>query len=305
MRVAQRPSSPSKGTLCSLLGYSRQALHKHIREEEKEFFSQDTIIEEVLRIREFMPKIGGRKLYFMISEFLRERSIKLGRDAFFSLLSSRGLLIRMRRRKPITTQSNHVWMRYENRIRDFVPTSTNQLWVSDITYIIIGEGFGYLSLITDAFSRKILGFTLSPNLRAEGCIETLQKALKTLEVKPTRLIHHSDRGVQYCCSGYTEILEAEKITISMTQSGNPKENAIAERVNGILKGELLEKEHYPDFETVSEAVIKAVGIYNQLRPHSSIGNLTPNQAHSQVGLLRPKRLWKNYYRTLKPGFGDV
>jgi putative transposase len=286
-----------------LLGYSRQGFYKHLREEEKEMFFQDMIIEKVLEIRELMPKLGGRKLYFLISGYLQEHSIKLGRDAFFSLLGSRDLLVRIRRRKAITTNSNHPWRRYANLIRDFIPSSIDQLWVADITYIIIDDGFGYLSLITDAFSHKILGFTLSPDLKAEGCIEALQKAITSLKIKPKGLIHHSDRGVQYCCFGYIQVLESEEIAISMTQTGNPKENSVAERVNGILKGELL-KTSYPDFEAASQDIAKAVGTYNQFRPHSSIGNLTPNQAHSKEGLI-PKKLWKTYYRSAKPAASNV
>lgn len=211
MRVSQQQSARCRGMLCTLLGYSRQAFYKYQIAEEKEIFLQDLLIEKVLDIRKLQPKIGGRKLYFMPSGYLSNHSIKLGRDAFFDLLRAQDLLVRIRRRKTTTTDSNHYWRRYPNLIKDFIPTAINQLWVSDITYIVIGTVFGYLSLITDAFSRKIIGFKLSKDLKAEGCMETLLKAIKELKIKASSLIHHSDRGVQYCCFGYVENLKAEKL----------------------------------------------------------------------------------------------
>lgn len=297
MRVAQQQSNRCTGALCTLLGYSRQAFYKFNLQEEKEAFLQDLVVEKVLEVRKLQRRIGGRKLYFMLSPYLEKHSVKLGRDAFFDLLRKHELLIRIRRRKTITTDSNHYWRRYPNLIKDFIPMSINQLWVSDITNIVIGSGFGYLSLITDAFSRKIIGFHLSRDLKAEGCIEALNKALKELNIKSRKPIHHSDRGVQYCCFGYVEILKEKGIEISMTQNGDPKENALAERVNGILKVELLE-ESYSDFKAADLAIAKAVSIYNHFRPHSSIGNLTPHQAHTRPGL-KPDKLWKSYYRYSK------
>ncbi len=243
------------------------------------------------------PRIGGRKLYFMLSGYLEGHSIKIGRDAFFDLLRDHELLVRIRRRRAITTDSNHYWRKYPNLIKGFVPNAINQLWVSDITYIIINSGFGYLSLITDAFSHKIIGFHLSRDLKAEGCIEALSNAIKELKIMIVKLIHHSDRGVQYCSFGYVDILRENKLEISMTQNGDPRENAVAERVNGILKVELLQP-YYPDFKTAVEDISKAVNIYNHFRPHSSIGNLTPHQAHTQPEL-KPKKLWKTYYRSVK------
>jgi transposase InsO family protein len=303
MKVAQQQSHRCTGTLCTLLGFSRQAFYKFNQQEEKEVFLEDLVVEKVLNIRKLQRRIGGRKLYFMLTAYLEKHSIKLGRDSFFDLLRREELLVRIRRRKTITTDSNHYWRRYPNLIKDFVPIAINQLWVSDITYIVVGSGFGYLSLITDAFSRKIIGFHLSKDLRAEGCIITLNKALKELNIKGRQPIHHSDRGVQYCCFGYVEILKEKGIQISMTQNGDPKENALAERVNGILKVELLE-ETYPDFKIANLSIAKAVSIYNQFRPHSSIGNLTPQQAHN-IPELKPEKLWKSYYRYPKRTNADA
>lgn len=227
---------------------------------------------------------------------MQEHHISIGRDAFFDLLSERKLLVRKRkRRKPITTFSDH-WMRkYPNLIEEFYPTAPNQLWVSDITYIVLVNCFAYLSLITDAYSRKIVGFYLSMDLSAEGCIKALNMALSNNPVLG-KLIHHSDRGSQYCCSDYVKILNDIYIKISMTQNGDPKENAIAERVNGILKDELLEKV-YLDYKQAVKAVSVAISTYNHQRPHGSIDYLTPFEAHFRSGEL--KRRWKNYYSKVK------
>ena len=221
----------------------------------------------------------------------------MGRDAFFDLLRDNGLLVRKRRRrKPITTFSNHPFKKYQNLIKGFEPTAPNQLWVSDITYIHLQDDFAYLSLITDAYSRKIVGFCLHHNLSARGTINALQMALKSIpkrDKQDARLVHHSDRGLQYGCNDYVTILNDNHISISMTQTGDPLENAIAERVNGILKDELLEEVH-PDFETALNNVAIAISTYNHLRPHGSIEMLTPREAHQ---LYRPlKRTWKNYYK---------
>ena len=177
----------------------------------------------------------------------------------------------------------------------------NLLWVSDITYIVVADGFAYLSLITDAYSKKIVGFYLSQTLEASGAVKALQMALKGCK-EVTQLIHHSDRGVQYCCTDYVTMLNQEKIRISMTENSDPLENAIAERVNGILKDELLE-ERYASFETAQKGVAKAVSVYNSLRPHSSCGMLTAQAAHQQKGAL--KKHWKTYYKKKEVAMADA
>ncbi len=190
-----------------MLGYSRQAYYQQKKQLEKESLQNDLLITQVLEIRKTQKRLGGRKLLFKLETFMNEHKISIGRDAFFDLLSDRCLLVRKRkRRKPITTFSEH-WMRkYPNLIEGFYPTAPNQLWVSDITYIVVGEGFAYLSLITDAYSRKIVGFYLSVDLSAVGCIKALNMALRNNKGSLGRLIHHSDRGSQYCCSDYVGIL---------------------------------------------------------------------------------------------------
>jgi transposase InsO family protein len=251
----------------------------------------ELVVKEVVQIRKLQPRIGTRKLQVMLQEFLMRNEIKMGRDALFDVLSYHGLLIRRRRRKPITTFSGHWLKKYDNLIEGFYPGAPGQLWVSDITYIEVGSAFAYLSLITDAYSHKIVGFHLSERLTVEGCIYALKIALKQ-PITEKGLIHHSDRGSQYCSSDYVELLTQNHIHISMTQTSDPRENAIAERVNGILKQEFL----LPHYATITHArihVAQSVTVYNHLRPHSSCNMLTPVQAHSKNGQL--KKHWKNYY----------
>ncbi|MBX7204248.1 MAG: IS3 family transposase [Bacteroidia bacterium] len=297
MKVEQRKPNRSIRELCSLLGYSTQAYYKFHRTKEKRYLSNDLLLNQVARLRINQKKIGARKMLGILQPFMEEHNIHLGRDAFFDLLKDNGLLVRKRkRRKPITTFSNHPFKKYQNLIKGFEPTAPNQLWVSDITYIHLQNDFAYLSLITDAYSRKIVGFCLHHDLSAKGTIKALQMALKSIPKRTkldSRLVHHSDRGLQYGCNDYVELLNDNHISISMTQTGDPLENAIAERVNGILKDELLEEVH-TDFETAQYNVAVAISTYNHLRPHSSIEMLTPVAAHQ---LNRPlKRTWKNYYK---------
>lgn len=279
-----------------MLGYSRQAYYQQKKQIEKESLQYGILINEVLEIRKTQKRLGCRKLIYKLEPFMVQHQIVIGRDSFFDLLSEHNLLVRKRkRRKPITTFSDH-WMRkYPNLIEGFYPTAPNQLWVSDITYIVVGNGFAYLSLITDAYSRKIVGFYLSKDLSAAGCIRALEMALDNNPILG-RLIHHSDRGSQYCCSDYVKILNDNFIKISMTQNGDPRENAIAERVNGILKDELLDKSHSSYNEAVRNVSI-AISIYNHQRPHGSIDYLTPIEAHFRSGKI--KRRWKNYYSKKK------
>lgn len=235
-----------------------------------------------------------------MQDFVQEHQLKLGRDALFDLLRAHNLLVKKRRRKVQTTFSKHWQKKYPNLIGEYVPKAPNLLWVSDITYILVGDGFAYLSLVTDAYSRKIVGFYVSETLSAMGSLKALSMALRACP-QTTGLIHHSDRGVQYCCLEYVSLLKDNNIQISMTQSGDPLENrtggpAIAERVNGILKEELL-ADHYPNLAMAKKGIAQAIPIYNSLRPHSSCDMLTPQQAHQQTGDLR--RRWKNYYKKMK------
>jgi transposase InsO family protein len=274
-----------------LLGYSRQAYYKHLRCEETEALQVELLLQEVGRIRTRQKRIGARKLLFMMNNFFQQHKIHIGRDAFFDLLRERGMLVRRRRyKKPRTTFSCFWLKKYPNLAKDFIPTAPNQLWVSDITYIAVGDDFAYLSLITDAYSHKVVGFFLSKDLSANGPVMALKMALKN---NPDRknLIHHSDRGLQYYSAAYMKLLNG--IRVSMSEKSDPLENAVAERMNGILKDELL-AHYFETFEEAQKEIAIAISIYNHERPHGSIDLLTPAMAHLQSGEL--KKRWKNYYK---------
>jgi putative transposase len=232
-----------------------------------------------------MPRIGTRKLHYMLETTLRHHNITIGRDKLFDLLAEQGLLVRRRKRsKVITTNSHHRFRRYPNLVRGMEVTRPNQLWVSDITYLSLDCGFGYLSLITDAYSRKIVGYKLHESLHTEGPISALEMALA--HYCPTGVLtHHSDRGTQYCCDNYTDILINRGISISMTENGDPYENALAERVNGILKSEFELDRALGNFEQAGCIIDDVIRIYNEQRPHASCNYLTPQQAHGQQGPL--------------------
>jgi transposase InsO family protein len=273
-----------------LLGYTKQAFYKKSKADEKTFIEAELILQEVQKIRTKHKRAGTRKLHDMLESFFTSHSIKLGRDGFFDMLREFGMLIKPLKRNYCTTDSYHRFYKYPNLIKAWEPSAPNKLWVSDITYIEVDGRFMYLSVITDAFSRKIVGWHLSGSYSAEGTVQALKMALsnnKNIE----GLIHHSDRGVQYCCKEYTAILQRKNIKISMTENGDPYENALAERVNGILKGEYLDKQ-YQDKKKAKTDVAKSVKLYNTERLHMSIGMRTPEYIH-QTSTVTNKR-WKNY-----------
>lgn len=222
-----------------------------------------------------MPRIGTRKLNYM----LQERGIKVSRDRLFDLLREKQMLVRRRKKCSITTNSKYWMKKYPNLVRGFNFHKPNLLWVSDITYIPIEGSYAYLSLVTDACSRKILGHYLSRNLAAEGTVEALKMAISSSGEDLSGLIHHSDRGIQYCCKEYVKLLKNNNIRISMTENGDPYENALAERVNGILKDEWLNLERFNRFEQAQLRIDEVVRVYNNLRPHLSCGMKTPAQKH--------------------------
>ena len=282
----------SLGLLCRLLGRTRQAYYGHLRERERGAAGGGLLVEEVARIRSGQRRIGVRKLYQLTSRFRAEHLIEMGRDRFFDLLREHRLLVRRRgRRRPRTTVSGYWLKRYPNLAKGFKASGANQLWVSDITYVRLKDGFAYLSLITDGYSRKIVGYHLSDDLTARGSVCALRMALKNNPVGEA-LIHHSDRGIQYYSAGYMKLLDGAGVRVSMSEKSDPLENAIAERVNGILKQEFLEKQ-FESFKHAKEKVDQAVNIYNHLRPHLSCDMLTPAEAHLRTGEL--KRHWRNYY----------
>jgi transposase InsO family protein len=283
--------------LCGWFGITRQAYYQNFWAGMSAAFEEDLILQEVKNIRKNHRRIGTRKLYEMLQPFILEHKIKIGRDGLFNLLSANHLLIRKRRRTIQTTNSYHWLRKYPNLIREFVPTAINQLWVSDITYWKLKNKHVYISFVTDAYSHKIVGYHVADTLEAIESIRALQMALSALRAEShLQLTHHSDRGIQYCSAAYVKLLQDYKIKISMTESGDPLENAIAERVNGIIKEEYLDGY---DIETIKDAkeLLKAVvDLYNNERPHMSIGNLTPNQIHQSDKSIKTEKLWKSYYK---------
>jgi len=221
--------------ICRLFGITRQAFYKHIRATEKILIRDHIVQRMVLNVRKDHPRMGTRKIYYLIKPDLDRFNIKMGRDALFDLIAANNLQVIKRKRRHITTNSNHVFNRYPNLIKAIVPDGANQIWVSDITYIKSEQVFLYLFLITDAYSKKILGYRLSRTLESTHAVNSLQDAIKNCCQPITGLIHHSDRGLQYCSKEYIKVLNKYKINISMTEKGDPLENPVAERINGIQK----------------------------------------------------------------------
>lgn len=219
-------------------------------------------------------------MFEILQPFFYEHQIKMGRDSFFDLLQANNLLVRRKRRKIYTTQSFHWYRKYPNIIKDMRPTAPNQIWVSDITYWRINDGHVYISLITDAYSRKIVGYNIADTLDAIETVQALEMALQDLPQETEGLIHHSDRGIQYCSAGYVELLTNNRIAISMTENGDPYENALAERVNGILKEEYLNDYLVDNLDQARLALNFAIKMYNTERPHLSCIYKTPEFVHS-------------------------
>lgn len=273
------------------MGYSAQAYHKQNKQSIIKEVNEKFILERIDLIRKHQPRCGGRKLFIELQPFFKEHNIGMGRDKFFDLLRRNKLLVRKTKRCVFTTNSKHFFYRYPNLVKDFTPLKAHELWVADITYIPLKERFAYLFLITDAYSRKIVGFHTSDDMKVSSAVVALKKALAQ---KPpeTIVIHHSDRGMQYCSTEYVELLQQHHAMISMTENGDPYENAMAERVNGILKEEFLSR-YYDNIDTASMHIARCITIYNYKRRHSSLNWQIPNEVHKQRG---PQiRRWKNYY----------
>lgn len=280
--------------ICRLFGITRQAYYQSFYRDEFVGIEEELVLKEVISIRKNHPRIGTRKLYIMMEQFMMEHQIKIGRDALFDLLSLHNLLIRKRRRKIITTQSNHWMKKHPNLIKGFVPNAPNQLWASDITFWKTMIGPFYISLITDIYSHKIVGYNLAENMEAIESLKALEMAINDNK-EIYNLIHHSDRGSQYCSHKYVNLLQDFDIKISMTETGDPLDNAVAERINGILKNEYLECYSVSSFYEAKELLEQVIKLYNMERPHMSIGNLTPQKVHTKE-LVKGEKKWKNYYR---------
>jgi len=276
--------------ICGLLGKTRQAFYDHQWRVDQQALDEGLILDLVRQQRSLTPGAGGRKLLHLLEQQWQSHGIQIGRDQFFTLLRRFELLIRRRKKYASTTNSKHWLRKYPNLTTELIVDQAEQLWVSDITYIITGARFGYLILITDAYSRKIVGYNFSESLSASFCVKATQQALVDRQFPDRQLMHHSDRGIQYCSQAYVKVLEHHQCQISMTQNGDPYENALAERVNGILKQEWNLDRKFDSFEEAQVAIDLAIYNYNHSRPHASCDYLTPVQAHQKKGPL--KKRWK-------------
>lgn len=263
--------------MCNYCGYSRQWYYKKSKYIEKKNKEIEIVVETVKEERKVQPRLGTRKLQKKVNLLLKNRGIKVSRDNLFDALRERGLLIKMKK-SCRTTNSMHKFRKYKNLIKNMEITKPNQVWVSDITYISTLGGFCYLCLITDLYSRKILGYDVSNSLSIEGSLRALKMALKHKK-ESDNVIHHSDRGIQYCSNGYVEELRKNNIEISMTEEQHVYENSVAERVNGILKSEFMLGGVFRNQYMAEKNVINAVKIYNQERYHFSLGLKTPDEVY--------------------------
>ena len=301
-----RQSHPKESLkrLCALFGVTRQAFYDAQVHDSKTSIAHMIVLTLVKDLRNEIPILGTRKLSFMLQKEFRKHGIKMGRDKLFDLLRFHGLLIRRRRRMVKTTDSHHWMKKYPNLIKELTISCAEQLWVSDITYVRTLQGFSYLSLITDAYSRKIVGYAMFQTLSAAGPLKALKMALsQRRRAVPFILIHHSDRGIQYCSAEYVLILREEKVAISMTQTGSPYDNALAERVNGTIKNDFFPKRIYKNHEEAEKALCSKIKIYNDLRPHDSLDYMTPALAHEKSGPIRKK--WKTYKKQKEVSMADT
>ena len=264
--------------ICNSLGISRQGYYKAGKQKQKTEDEESKLIDKILALRSQMPMLGGRKLYVLLKQEIESLSKPIGRDKFFKLLKNKNLLIKPKKYRPKTTESKHRFKKYDNLIKNLEINRINQVHVSDITYLRTVDRFCYLFLITDLYSRRIMGEDLSDSLAIEGGLRALKMATDKLQKTEGR-IHHSDRGIQYCSNIYTEKLTNLGMKISMTEHANPYENAVAERVNGILKQEFMLDKTFPDIKTARKAVKEAIRIYNEQRPHMSLAYKTPVQVY--------------------------
>ena len=275
---------------CSLFGYTKQAYYKCSSGSKQHLIKEQQAKAAVLHLRRQMPRIGTRKLHFMLREQFKAAQIKVGRDKLFALLRTEGLLIIKRKKYTVTTNSKHWMHKYPNLIKELLIHRPEQLWVADITYMEAHESNSYLHLITDAYSKQVMGYELCNDMEASSTLKALQMAIGNRKYPQQPLIHHSDRGLQYCSKLYVNHLLKNKIQISMTENGDPYENAVAERMNGILKDEFGLSEKMDDLRDALQQTQQSIQIYNKLRPHLSCQYLTPIQMHQQQTIIL--KTWK-------------
>ncbi len=271
----------SLSEVCNCFNLKRDAYYKCQRRFKRRRAVVSQVLELVKQERKEQPRIGTRKLHNALHEGFYRANLKIGRDRLFDILREKNMLVKRKRAYAKTTNSYHHFHKYNNLIKELEITKPNQVWVSDITYIRTVKGFCYLALITDLYSRKIIGYDISDSLELTGCLRALKKALYHARPK-AGLIHHSDRGVQYCSHMYVNELKKRGIQISMTQENHCYENAVAERVNGILKDEFYLDQCFFSSKHAKLATKNAIKLYNNKRLHLSLGYKTPNTVYKFV-----------------------
>ena len=265
---------------CKYAKMSRQNFYKDRTHSVKKSTDKALVVELIKQERCIQSELGVRKLQKLLKSSFEVNDIKIGRDALFDLARDEKLLIKKKKKYCRTTDSRHRFQVYKNLLKDKVLTGSNQAWVCDITYVRVAKSFVYLSLITDAYSRKIIAYNVGENLEAIGCMKALRMALKDLP-EGKNPIHHSDRGSQYCCHDYTDILKQRRIPISMTEENHCYENSKAERINGILKYEYHLRNTFKSLKDAKKAIKQAVYLYNNCRPHMSLDYSFPSDVHEQ------------------------
>ena len=262
-----------------MFGVNRQVYYRKIKAKAKRQSKAEQVVKLILPIRARMPRIGTRKLYHILQEPLEE--LQVGRDKLFSILKANHLLLHPKKSYRVTTNTHHRFYKHKDLVSHLTIHRPEQVWVSDITYVASGLDNTYLALITDAYSKKIVGYDLSNSLSTTGVLRALQMAVKNRKYAKANLIHHSDKGIQYCSNEYQQALSKNNILCSMTEKYDPYSNAVAERVNGIIKNEFNLETYHVNINVMKELVTETIQIYNSERPHYSSHLLTPNQMHQQ------------------------
>jgi putative transposase len=275
-----------------VFGISKQAYHQRIEADKQKEKVQEIVLKEVAKIRKRKPQTGTRKLMEELQPVLRKNNIRMGRDALFDLLRCKGLLVRKTKRFHITTDSKHFYYTSPNLIKDLEIKHSEQVFVSDITYINTDEGQAYLALVTDAYSKKIMGWSFDDNMKVSMVKDALTMAHNNCKYDHKSIIHHSDRGMQYCCPDYTEFAKGKGFVMSTTQQSDPYENAIAERINGILKYEFGMRKTIASIAIARAMIKEAVEIYNTNRLHWSLDLKTPQMVHNAYN----QQKYKSYKR---------
>jgi hypothetical protein len=285
---------------CNLFGIDRQVYYRKIKRRKDKQSNAFKVVAMVKDIRQSMPRIGSKKLYYILNNELKE--LKIGRDKFIDILRANHQLIVPKRSYHVTTNSHHRFRKHQNQILELQIQRPEQVWVSDITYIGKRENPYYLSLVTDAYSKKIMGFNVADNMNTESSLAALRNAVKQRKDKGLSLIHHSDRGLQYCSNEYQKLLNKSDINCSMTQNSDPYENVVADRINGILKQEFNIDKFNEKLPVIKLLVKNANEIYNQKRPHYSNYLLTPDQMYEQSKIVmrtyKRKNICKNQLATV-------